>query len=98
MVLSTLTATGGAAAALAKGASTGAATKQWWTRNYRIVQTIPFLNEWQYYRDGLPVNQALLSALAARYAPAQRLVLAGNGAARLTVLRSGKNNMLLHVT
>jgi len=58
---------------------------------------IPFLNEWQYYRDGLPVNQALLSALAARYAPAQRFVLAGNGAAELTVLRSGKNNMLLHV-
>ena len=58
---------------------------------------IPFLNEWQYYRDGLQVNQALLAALAVRYAPAQPYVLAGKGAAELTVLRSGDRNTLLHV-
>ena len=58
---------------------------------------IPFLNEWQYYRDGLPVNQALLAAIAARYAPPPPFILAGKGAAELTVLRSGEGNMLLHV-
>ena len=58
---------------------------------------IPFPNEWQYYRDNLQVNQALLTAIAARYAPAQPYVLAGKGAAELTVLRSGERNMLLHV-
>ena len=58
---------------------------------------VPFLNEWQYYRDGLEVSQDLLAAIAARYAPAQPYVLAGKGAAELTVLRSGDRNMLLHV-
>jgi hypothetical protein len=58
---------------------------------------IPFLNEWQYYRDGLPVNQSLLAALAARYAPPQPFVLAGKGAVELTVLRSGERNILMHV-
>lgn len=61
------------------------------------VAHIPFLNEWQYYRDGLQVNQQLLSALVARYGRPQRFVLEGDGAAELTVLRSGPANTLLHV-
>ncbi len=61
------------------------------------VAHIPFLNEWQYYRDNLPVNQQLLSALVTRYGRLQRFVLDGAGAAELTVLRSGDSNWLLHV-
>lgn len=58
---------------------------------------IPWLNDWQYYRDGLPVNQQLLAALVARYAPAQPFTLSGKGPVELSVLRSGERNMLLHV-
>ncbi len=61
------------------------------------VAHIPFLNEWQYYRDGLPVNQQILSALVERYASPQPFVLAGTGPAELTVLRSGEDSMVLHV-
>ncbi|WP_185665749.1 alpha-amylase family protein [Novosphingobium flavum] len=61
------------------------------------VAHIPFLNEWQYYRDGLLVNQQLLTALVTRYGRPQRFVLEGDGAVELTVMRSGASNTLLHV-
>lgn len=58
---------------------------------------IPWLNDWQYNRDGLQVNQQLLAALVARYAPAQPFTLTGKGPVELAALRSGDNNVLLHV-
>ena len=58
---------------------------------------IPWLNEWQYNRDGLQVHQQLLAALIARYAPAQPFTLAGKGPVEVNVLRSGDRNMLVHV-
>jgi hypothetical protein len=57
---------------------------------------IPWLNDWQYNRDGLQVNQQLLAALIARYAPAQPFTLTGRGAVELTVAQSG-GDTLLHV-
>lgn len=61
------------------------------------VVHIPFLNEWQYYRDGLQVNQELLSAIVVRYARPQPFILSGKGAAELTVLQSEERNTLLHI-
>lgn len=58
---------------------------------------IPWLNEWQYYRDGLPMHQQLIAALAARYAPAPQVTLSGRGPVELTVMRSGEKNLLVHV-
>jgi hypothetical protein len=58
---------------------------------------IPWLNDWQYYRDGLQVNQQLLAALVARFAPSQPFVLTGKGAVELTAISSGDKNVLLHV-
>lgn len=58
---------------------------------------IPWLNEWQYNRDGLQVHQQLLAALVARYAPPQPFTLTGEGPVELMALRSGDRNMLLHV-
>jgi hypothetical protein len=58
---------------------------------------IPWLNDWQYNRDGLQVNQQLLASLVRRYAPAQPYTLTGNGAVELTALQSGGSNTLLHV-
>lgn len=61
------------------------------------VAHIPWLNEWQYYRDGLPMHQQLIAALAARYAPAPELVLTGRGPVELATLQSGEKNLLVHV-
>ncbi|MBL8555601.1 MAG: hypothetical protein JNL41_15115 [Phenylobacterium sp.] len=58
---------------------------------------IPWLNEWQYYRDGLPMHQQLIAALAARYAPASRWALTGDGPLELNALRTGDGGTLLHV-
>jgi SAM-dependent methyltransferase len=58
---------------------------------------IPWLNDWQYYRDGLQVNQQLLAALVARYAPAQPFALTGKGPVELTATRTSDRNVLLHV-
>jgi hypothetical protein len=58
---------------------------------------IPWLNDWQYYRDGLQPNQQLLAALVARFAPAQPFVLTGKGPVELTASSSGDKNILLHV-
>jgi hypothetical protein len=58
---------------------------------------IPWLNEWQYYRDGLPMHQQLIAALAAAYAPAQPFVLTGKGAVELAAMRCADNSALLHV-
>lgn len=57
---------------------------------------IPWLNEWQYYRDSLPMHQQLVAALVTRFAPAQPFTLAGRGPVELTALRSGERNVLLH--
>ncbi|MET0271869.1 MAG: alpha-amylase family protein [Phenylobacterium sp.] len=61
------------------------------------VVHIPWLNEWQYNRDTMPMHQQLIAALAARYAPAQKYALSGQGAVELAALRSGDRNALLHV-
>lgn len=61
------------------------------------VVHIPWLNEWQYYRDTLPMHQQLIAALVARYAPAQPYLLSGRGPVELMALRSGEKNTLLHV-
>ena len=59
---------------------------------------IPWLIEWQYYRDGLPVHQQIIASLISRYAPAQTCTLAGAGAAELMYLRrNGAGPMLLHI-
>lgn len=61
------------------------------------VVHIPWLNEWQYNRDTLPMHQQLIAALAARYAPAQRFTVLGKGPVELTAMRSGDKNVLLHL-
>lgn len=61
------------------------------------VVHIPWLNEWQYARDTVPMHQELIAALVAKYAPAQTYVLSGVGPVELTALRSGERNALLHV-
>lgn len=61
------------------------------------VVHIPWLNEWQYARDTMPMHQQLIAALVERYAPAQKYVLSGVGPVELTALRSGERNALLHV-
>ena len=61
------------------------------------VVHIPWLNEWQYYRDGLPMHQQLIAALVARYAPAPSWTLTGDGAVELTALRTASGGTLLHV-
>ncbi|MCR5877212.1 hypothetical protein [Phenylobacterium sp. J367] len=58
---------------------------------------IPWLNEWQYNRDTMPMHQQLIAALIEKYAPAQPYVLSGRGPVELTSLRSGDRNVLLHV-
>lgn len=58
---------------------------------------IPWLNEWQYARDTMPMHQQLIAALAAKYAPAQPYALTGKGPVEITALRSGDKNVLLHV-
>jgi hypothetical protein len=58
---------------------------------------IPWLNDWQYYRDGLQPNQQLLAALVARFAPSQPFTLTGKGPVELAAISSGDKNVLLHV-
>jgi len=59
---------------------------------------IPWLPEWTYYRDGLPAHQGLFAALVARYSPAPRFVLEGDGPVELLVMRQpAANATLLHV-
>lgn len=48
---------------------------------------IPWLPDWQYYRDGLDAHRELFAAIVARYAPAQPFVLTGDGAVEMTVQR-----------
>ena len=57
---------------------------------------IPWLNDWQYHRDGFAVNQQLLAALVARYAPTQPFVLSGMGAVELAAMRKPNGDVLLH--
>jgi hypothetical protein len=58
---------------------------------------IPWLLDWHYYRDGLPIHQQLLAGLIARYAPAQRVTLTGTGPVELAVQRRGEKALLVHV-
>lgn len=58
---------------------------------------IPWLYEWQYYRDNLPMHQELMAGLIKRYAPAQPWILTGDGAVELTVQRTADGSTLLHV-
>jgi hypothetical protein len=59
---------------------------------------IPWLVEWQYYRDGLPVHQQLFAGLIARYAKPQRFTLKGNGPVELMQLHRQRDGAsLLHV-
>jgi hypothetical protein len=62
----------------------------------RAVQ-MPWLPEWQYYRDGLPVHQQLLAGLIARYAPAQKATLTGDGPVELMVQAMPSGGLLMHV-
>jgi hypothetical protein len=58
---------------------------------------IPWFIGWHYYRDGLPVHQQLIAALIARYAPAQRFVLAGAGPVELMMMSRPDGASLLTV-
>ena len=62
----------------------------------RAVQ-MPWLPEWQYYRDGLPVHQQLLAGLIARYAPAQKATLTGDGPVELMIQAMPSGGLLMHV-
>lgn len=59
---------------------------------------IPWLIEWHYYRDGLPVHQQLIAGLIRRYSAPQRVTLAGDGPVELMYLRRARDGAsLLHV-
>lgn len=58
---------------------------------------VPWLFDWQYYRDGLPVHQQLLGKLIERYAPPSPWILAGDGAVELTAQRTAAGKTLLHI-
>ena len=59
---------------------------------------IPWLLEWQYYRDGFPVHQQLLAGLISRFSAPQICTLEGSGPVELMVMRRGASGqMLLHV-
>ncbi|MGK6318367.1 alpha-amylase family protein [Sphingomonas sp. DT-204] len=59
---------------------------------------IPWLIEWHYYRDGLPVHQQLIAGLINRYGAPQRVTLKGAGPVELMYLRRlGDGASLLHI-
>lgn len=58
---------------------------------------VPWLVNWQYYRDGLPQLRQIMSSVIARYAPAQRYVLAGTGPVELMEMRRDDGTALLTV-
>lgn len=58
---------------------------------------IPWLYEWHYYRDNLPMHQELMASLIQRYAPAQTWTLTGDGPVELTTQRTADGGTLLHV-
>jgi hypothetical protein len=58
---------------------------------------IPWLIEWHYHRDGLPVHQQVIANLIARYAPAPAYVLAGPGPVELMHMARRDGSALLHV-
>ncbi|QJU58365.1 hypothetical protein HL653_11795 [Sphingomonas sp. AP4-R1] len=59
---------------------------------------IPWLIEWNYYRDGLPVHQQLIAGLIVRYGAPQRVTLAGNGPVEVMQLtRAADGATLIHV-
>ena len=62
------------------------------------VAHIPWLADWHYYRDGLPVHQQLIAGLIARYGAPQRVTLNGAGPVELMYLRRAADGAsLLHV-
>lgn len=62
------------------------------------VVHIPWLPDWQYYRDGLPVHQQIYAALISKYAPPQKAALNGVGPVELMHLQRGNGGPhLLHV-
>jgi hypothetical protein len=62
------------------------------------VVHIPWLPDWQYYRDGMPVHQQLYSALISKYSPPQRVALNGIGPVELMHLQKGSGGPhLVHV-
>ena len=58
---------------------------------------VPWLFDWQYFRDGLPVHQQLLGKLIERYAPPAPWTLTGDGAVELTAQRTTSGQTLLHI-
>lgn len=61
------------------------------------VVHVPWLFDWHYYRDGLPIHQQLLGKLIERYAPPAQWTLTGDGAVELTAQRTAAGQTLLHV-
>jgi len=61
------------------------------------VVHVPWLYEWQYYRDNLPVHQELMAALISRFAPSPEIALKGDGAVELTIQRTSNGRHLVHV-
>jgi hypothetical protein len=58
---------------------------------------IPWLIDWHYYRDGLPVHQEIIANLINGYAPPQRFALAGPGPVELMHMDRADGSALLHV-
>jgi len=58
---------------------------------------VPWLFDWQYYRDNLPIHQQLLAKLIEAYSPSSPWVLTGDGAIELMALRTAAGGTLLHV-
>lgn len=58
---------------------------------------IPWLFDWQYYRDSLPVHQQLLGKLIENFSPPTPWTLTGDGAVELTAQRTAAGRTLLHV-
>jgi hypothetical protein len=62
------------------------------------VVHIPWLPDWQYYRDGMPVHQQIYSALISKYSAPQNVALNGVGPVELMHLQRGRGGArLLHV-
>ena len=56
---------------------------------------IPWLPDWQYYRDGLDAHRDLIAAIVSRYAPPAAFVLEGEGPVEMTVQRQGATGRTL---
>lgn len=61
------------------------------------VVHVPWLFDWHYYRDGLPIHQELLGKLIERFAPPAQWTLTGDGAVEITAQRTVAGKTLLHV-